>query len=197
MVEPLRILVIGDRLFTDTLLANRLRATLGPENVVSIHTTLLPQPADVRFLRWLESRLSRNRLREGREDWGRYVLRNNAEEAEAKAEAGLGWRRYIPFRREWVGAPELGWRMGTWSFWGVVRGFSRGMRRIGRGVGKGVRWVWVRGAGWVSLKREARRAEVAAAAARLIEVGGEPAVATAGGAGSKIANVATGVVGKA
>ena len=59
--EPLRILVVGDRLFTDTLLAHRLSVTLPKPtdslpSVLSIHTTTLPQSNDVRFLRWVEER---------------------------------------------------------------------------------------------------------------------------------------------
>ncbi|WVQ97360.1 hypothetical protein IAU59_004472 [Kwoniella sp. CBS 9459] len=112
--DDLRILVIGDRLFTDALLAHRLSlylpkpkpklaptsnsavsseavgsplpATLLP-SVLSVHTTALPQPKDVRLLRWLEERLTRGQLRvrpnldletgskiEGRLDLSRFVL---------------------------------------------------------------------------------------------------------------------------
>jgi phosphatidylglycerophosphatase GEP4 len=191
---PVRLLVIGDRLFTDTLLANRLRKALGPDNVVSIQTTSLPLPSDVRFLRWIEARLSRNRLRTGKEDWGRFVIRDDAEEAASRAETGLGWRRYMPFRRQWVDAPELGWRVGTWTPWGVIRGLWSGLSRIGRGVKKGSRWTWTRGSLWVRAKREARRVEEAAAAARLVELPeAASSVAIAGGAASKVANVAASI----
>lgn len=72
-VDDLRILVIGDRLFTDTLLAHRLSLLLptanpSEPNIISIHTTSLPQPNDVRFLRWLEETLSRGKIKTGPND---------------------------------------------------------------------------------------------------------------------------------
>lgn len=86
--EPLRILVVGDRLATDVLLARRLARSLPvpPKSaipaVLSVVTTTLFEARDVRPLRWLESRWLRlARQRPGslarddhREDWGRYVL---------------------------------------------------------------------------------------------------------------------------
>jgi hypothetical protein len=58
---PLRILVIGDRKFTDTLQARELDTYLGASpfpSTLSIQTTNLPQPADVRILRRLENWLA-------------------------------------------------------------------------------------------------------------------------------------------
>lgn len=76
--EPLRILVVGDRQFTDSLLAHRLslhfpKPDLDSPRVISIHTTLLPNPSDVRALRWLENFLSSG-IRRSQVDWGRYIL---------------------------------------------------------------------------------------------------------------------------
>ncbi|OCF55491.1 hypothetical protein L486_06975 [Kwoniella mangroviensis CBS 10435] len=66
-VDDLKILVIGDRLFTDTLLSHRLSLHLPKRkeeavlpSVLSIYTTSLPQPKDVRILRWIEERLSKS-----------------------------------------------------------------------------------------------------------------------------------------
>ena len=84
-----KILVIGDRLFTDIVLADRLSRLL-PYNppsssaslasaipsVLSIYTTSLPQPNDVRPLRWLESTLSRGQVKSGSTDWSRFVNEN-------------------------------------------------------------------------------------------------------------------------
>ncbi len=81
---PLRLLIIGDRLATDVLLARRLRLhlpateTSSPPRILSIITTQLFKPSDVRFLRWLESKWSTvgggNLIESGRIDWGRYVF---------------------------------------------------------------------------------------------------------------------------
>lgn len=155
--NPLRIIVIGDRLFTDTLLAHRLRLTLGPSNVISIHTTTLPQP-DVRLLRWVESKLSRNKLREGKEDWGRHIL--NREVPEVEREKEKGWKRFIPFRQRYISAGEFGWRYSSWTFWGGVRGLVRTLTRSGRGMARGIRWVWSKGIAWVKARRKPIKEEV-------------------------------------
>ncbi|WRT64103.1 uncharacterized protein IL334_001032 [Kwoniella shivajii] len=82
--DELRLLVIGDRLFTDTLLAHRLSLHLPKPkptttstdlpSVLSIYTTSLPQPKDVRPLRWLEERLSSSKTKG---DYTRFILREN------------------------------------------------------------------------------------------------------------------------
>jgi phosphatidylglycerophosphatase GEP4 len=149
--EALRILVIGDRLFTDTLLANRIslllkqrrkrrraiaqatgQAPVAPASppvnpiphVVSIHTTLLPQPKDVRLLRYIEDKLTRGRLRQGNIDFGRYVIDNRPVDVLSKP--ARSWRERInPFRdtppltldpRSWRPAP-LVVGLGHGLFW--------------------------------------------------------------------------------
>jgi phosphatidylglycerophosphatase GEP4 len=79
--EPLRIVVVGDRLFTDTLQARELDRHLPASPVpatLSIQTTDLPQPNDVRFLRWLEDWLSGYKLahggRTGGVAWDTYLI---------------------------------------------------------------------------------------------------------------------------
>ncbi|WWC58589.1 uncharacterized protein I303_101132 [Kwoniella dejecticola CBS 10117] len=85
--DQLKMLVIGDRLFTDTLLAHRLslhlprskstksesKSSSGMDtpSVLSIYTTSLPQPKDVRLLRWIEERLSKSRTQG---DFTRFIL---------------------------------------------------------------------------------------------------------------------------
>ncbi|WWC86174.1 uncharacterized protein L201_001047 [Kwoniella dendrophila CBS 6074] len=85
-LENLKILVIGDRLFTDTLLAHRLSLHLpkskSPQSqilpsVLSIYTTSLPQPKDVRILRWIEERLSRSKTKSN--DFSRFILKKKEE----------------------------------------------------------------------------------------------------------------------
>lgn len=186
--DPIRILVIGDRLFTDTLLAHRLRLLIAAfpaprttlpddgrgistERVISIQTTALHEPKDVRVLRWIEAKLSGGRLREGQSDWGRYVLRPDSDEAQPEGIAGgirengrAGWKRIIPFRNRWLSAPELGWKPATWSFWGMVRGGSRGLKWTGTRVGRRARWAWMRLKAWWDLRRAERQAQAQAQA---------------------------------
>lgn len=162
--EAIRVVVIGDRLFTDTLLANQLRAQLantpapqassaGPtsqERVVSIHTTLLPQPNDVRALRWLEHRLTRGRLRQSAVDWGRFVVDPNARDGSISPVpapgAPKGWARLVPpLIRD---APPLTRDPRSWKPVPVLLGLGRGLvflaRWSGRQAVRGVKWAWAR-----------------------------------------------------
>jgi phosphatidylglycerophosphatase GEP4 len=140
--EPLRILVIGDRLFTDTLLAHRLSVTLPKPtsslpSVLSIHTTTLPQPKDVRFLRWIEDKLSQRRLKEGPTDWGRYVRDPYADmsipplaqiEAQPKVTLKERWNDL----KEDVARSKLQWDPRTWRVFDLAIGAGRGTRWLGR-----------------------------------------------------------------
>lgn len=161
--EAIRVVVIGDRLFTDTLLANRLRAelahtpapqtpssgTVSQERVVSIHTTLLPKPNDVRALRWLEHRLTRGRLRESTVDWGRFVVDPNAGDGAVSpvtASSPKGWARLVPpVIRD---APPLTRDPRSWKPVPVLLGLGRLVgflaRWSGRQVVSGVKWAWAR-----------------------------------------------------
>lgn len=140
--EPLRILVIGDRLFTDTLLAHRLSVTLPkPANslpsVLSIHTTTLPQPNDVRFLRWIEDKLSKGRLKEGPTDWGRYVRDPYADLsipplAQIEAQPKVTLRERWSDLKEDVARSRLQWDPRTWRVFDLTVGAGRGIRWTGR-----------------------------------------------------------------
>lgn len=161
--ESLRILVIGDRLFTDTLLANRLAKLLASPtiskskkgessppsppipspsssqssssavpSVISIHTTLLPQPKDVRLLRWLEHRLSKGRIRTGTTDWGRYILDPTPL---APVPAPLTWQeRLNPFRN----TPPLTFHPRSWRPAPLAVGLGRGLYWVSSRLGRGL-----------------------------------------------------------
>jgi phosphatidylglycerophosphatase GEP4 len=154
--EPLRILVIGDRMMTDTLLSNRLAkllpapsttptsaqpTTITPSpipipSVISIHTTLLPQPKDVRLLRWLEEKLSKSQLRPGPIDWARYTIPTAAEISAAAAAAlpPLTWKERInPFRD----TPPLTWHPRSWRPAPLAVGLGSGLWFVSSVLGRG------------------------------------------------------------
>lgn len=148
-VAPLRILVVGDRLFTDTLLANRLTKLLpspssssDPDttssmipSVISIHTTSLPQPKDVRLLRWLEDKLTKGRVREGPTDWGRYVIQADAHALAAASIIPLTLReRANPFRD----TPPLTWHPRSWRPAPLLVGLGSGLWFVSRITGRGL-----------------------------------------------------------
>jgi phosphatidylglycerophosphatase GEP4 len=183
--EDLRILVIGDRMFTDTLLANRLSkllpnpspptpspststspspATTLP-SVLSIHTTLLLQPSDVRILRWIEELLTRGRVREGPIDWARYT-RTIAAPA---LPVTLSWRERInPFRD----TPPLTWSPKTWRPKPLLAGTGLGLVYLSKGLWMGVQYVGGRvWEGEVEVaKAMAAQAEAAKAEKKVMEV---------------------------
>ena len=126
--EELRMVVIGDRAFTDVLLAKRIERLLGsqhdttpdgrelPPRVLAVQTTELPMPRDVRVLRWLEGRLA--------------------------GEGTLGdWRmfeREVVERVEDQNGPQgeaMGWRVVR----GVGKGVAYGLIGIGRVLRGGFR----------------------------------------------------------
>jgi len=192
MAEP-KILVIGDRMFTDTLLANRLakflptpspslsssRSDPSPTNlttpipsVLSIHTTLLLQPSDVRFLRWIEETLTRSRVREGPIDWARYTITIPT----PILPPALTWKEKMnPFRD----TPPLTWSPKTWRPKPLLAGTGAGLVFLGRKLGQGLYYlggrIWE---GEVEVaKAMAARAEVAQAERKVMEV--KEGVATA------------------
>ena len=184
--EDLRILVIGDRMFTDTLLANRLSklipttspATPTPTtstqtaspattlpSVLSIHTTLLLQPSDVRLLRWIEELLTRGRVREGPIDWARYT-RTIAAPA---LPITLSWRERInPFRD----TPPLTWSPKTWRPKPLLAGTGLGLVYLSKGLWRGIQYVGGRvWEGEVEVaKAMAAQAEAAKAEKKVMEV---------------------------
>ena len=150
-VEEPRIVVVGDRLFTDTLLAHRLSIHLNPSKrdtpntdprVISIHMTSLPERRDVRILRWIEERLSGGKLKVGKTDWARYTIDLGSRDSTGKErhELGTRWPR--------IDDSRLTWDPRTWRTLALLLGFGRGMRgasrSVWRGVSGGMRWAWTR-----------------------------------------------------
>lgn len=164
--ETLRILVIGDRLFTDTLLANRLAKLLpaprtsqltesDPTNtttpapnamqmptVISIHTTRLPQPKDVRFLRWIEDKLTKGRIREGPIDYGRFILRDPSTDptaASASALIPLSWQERLRNRMNpFKDTPPLTWHPRSWKPAPLAVGLGSGVWYVSQMTGRGL-----------------------------------------------------------
>lgn len=186
--EDLRILVIGDRMMTDTLLANRLAnylssstsstssisssssssspssntsalpsiaasaSTIPLPSVLSIHTTLLLQPKDVRPLRYIEEKLTRGRVREDSTDWGRYTKY----QPPPPAPIVLSWKERINPLRD---TPAPTWNPKTWKPASLVVALGLGIKTLGRGL------YWVGGRVWEGevevAKVMAERAELA------------------------------------
>lgn len=152
-----RIAVVGDRLFTDTLLANRLRLLLpsraGTESVISIQTTSLPDPKDVRLFRRLESFLTRDRLRSGSTDWGRFAISDKPAEGD-RVEDTEGWKRYIPLRKGYLAAPELRWDPRSWRPVTMIVATAKGVAIVGKfgmvQIRRAGRWAWEKGKVWYS-----------------------------------------------
>ncbi|GFZ43110.1 hypothetical protein JCM24511_00828 [Saitozyma sp. JCM 24511] len=166
--QPLKIIVLGDRLFTDTLLAHRLRLHMSrdasSQDVISIATTQLPRPNDVRLVRWIENVLSRRRVREGPLDWGRYILRQ--EPGTAVAREGLRariWRRLVPV---WLREPAPMTRdPRSWPvpiLLGTARGMVRTVTFILRCTAVGVRWLWARAKRRIEQRKAGAKAAVVA-----------------------------------
>jgi phosphatidylglycerophosphatase GEP4 len=181
--EDLRILVIGDRMFTDTLLANRLSNLLPTPSppspttptssspvttlpsVLSIHTTLLLQPSDVRLLRWIEELLTRGRVREGPVDWARYT-RTIAAPA---LPVVLSWKERINLFRD---TPPLTWSPKTWRPKPLLAGTGLGLVYLSKGLWRGIQYVGGRvWEGEVEVaKAMAAQAETAKAEKKVMEV---------------------------
>jgi phosphatidylglycerophosphatase GEP4 len=166
--QPLKIIVVGDRLFTDTLLAHRLRLHMtrdaSSQDVISIATTQLPRPNDVRLLRWIENVLSRRRVREGPTDWGRYILRHEPETAVTPE--GLRariWRRLVPV---WLREPSPMTRHPrSWPvpvLLGTARGVVRTTAFIFRYTMVGARWIWARAKRRIEQRRTGAKVAVVA-----------------------------------
>ncbi|WVF70563.1 hypothetical protein IAT40_005354 [Kwoniella sp. CBS 6097] len=207
--EDLRILVIGDRLFTDTLLAHRLSLYLpkhssaksGPAtssktgslpsslpSVLSIHTTALPQPKDVRLLRWVEERLTRSRVRvrpdptasgnaSGRLDLGRFILSEpettdiatslqDTKRRKTLLSGRSAWMRWLtPARwRELDSAtPPLTYHPRSWKplplSLGLAKMLTRATSSIFRFSRRGLKVSWVKCKEWVQERRRRRLVE--------------------------------------
>jgi hypothetical protein len=110
--EPLKILVVGDRLATDVLLARRLDKFLsrsassqngGLPPTLSIITTRLFKQQDVRILRWIENRWARLGRRtasvgSSRQPWETFLLQRSLDELDVGSSTGPSrLRRLIGF----------------------------------------------------------------------------------------------------
>ncbi|WVW82251.1 hypothetical protein I302_104257 [Kwoniella bestiolae CBS 10118] len=166
--DGLKMLVIGDRLFTDTLLAHRLSLHLPkirpPQNelpsVLSIYTTSLPQPKDVRILRWIEERLSKSKTKPGNYD--RFVLKPLEEQQPVMSPpqqsglvAGLRWFTPTRWREFDQSLPPITIHPRSWKPLPVAVGLSKS---IAFGVALVVRYS-VRGVqiGLIKIRDFARR----------------------------------------
>jgi phosphatidylglycerophosphatase GEP4 len=165
--EALRVLVVGDRQFTDVLLARRLE--LYGVAATAVLTTALPQPADVRPLRRLEAYLAPGDTAQARSLAS--FVRIDPPPPPSSQPAGLArLNPAVQARAAWAAwtadtpAVQLDPRSGTWRpkplFVAAVRGLGAGMRVLGRYVRAGGAWAWVHvrrgaGRGWAATKAKA------------------------------------------
>lgn len=167
----LRILVIGDRLFTDTLLADRLSRRLPPlpattpdvpstPRVLSIYTTSLPQSRDVRPLRWLEEKLSQGKTKG---DYSKFFTEENALSPAVNVPstapsrwAVLRWLRPATWRE--ISVPPLTWNPRSWKPLPLAVAIGNVTRRVGVLIWKytkqGGRLGWSKGKQWFTERKE-------------------------------------------
>lgn len=173
--DALRILVVGDRQFTDVLLARRLELY---DNVYAraVLTTALPQPNDVRLLRRLENWLSSGLLSLSGASFQRFV-HIDAPPPPSSAPAGLARLNPVAqVRAAWdrwtAGVPrlQLDPRTGTWKpkplFVAAMRAAGRGLSVLAMYGRRGLAWVWAhvrRGAKSGVAQAKAKAAEMKAA----------------------------------
>lgn len=170
---PLRLLVVGDRLFTDTLLARQLDRHLPPASVLSIQTTDLPQPNDVVPLRKLEERLTRGATTPLGEEFSRFV---RVDPPPPVVPAPTLAERLNPMQLLEDGGPPITWHPRSWRWRPVtavvLRALGRGLQvatlsvgiltvQLGRGVSAASAWA----AGQCRVLNEKRKAEAEAKAA--------------------------------
>jgi len=180
--EPLRILVVGDRLATDVLLARRLSKHLGNDPsqslealppAVSIITTDLFKYRDVRLLRWLESRWSRigrrsTAVERGRRaGWETFLLARSLEARDAATgdlvvEIGPSrLRRFFLFLR---GIPSGISRLRRWrpptiqqilyqTRQALLRGIKQAVPVVARGLRRGAGVVTAQARGVLQARR--------------------------------------------
>ncbi|KIR43361.1 hypothetical protein I307_03557 [Cryptococcus deuterogattii 99/473] len=167
----LRILVIGDRLFTDTLLADRLSRRLPPlpattpdvpstPRVLSIYTTSLPQPRDVRPLRWLEEKLSQGKTKG---DYSNFFAEENALSPAINVPrtapsrwAVLRWLRPATWRE--ISVPPLTWNPRSWKPLPLAVAIGNVTGGVGVLIWKytkqGGRLGWSKGKQWFTERKE-------------------------------------------
>ena len=170
-----RILVIGDRLFTDTLLARRLSLlfhtpSASPPsipNVLSICATALPQPHDLRPIRWLEEALSRGKVRRSAVDWSQHAMDNTPVD-DAMANLSTTVQARVERFEGQVADSRLGWDPRKRTAFDLSIGLGRGTSWIGRNVWAGLTWLgrytwigvarlaqftWARARRWYDMRR--------------------------------------------
>lgn len=172
--EDLRLLVIGDRLFTDTLLADRLSRHLPPlsaaipdvpsiPRVLSIYTTSLPQPRDVRLLRWLEEKISQGKTKG---DYSKFITEENVLSSAADVSTTvpsiwkvLQW--FTPARWREVNVPYLTWNPRSWKPLPLAVAFGKITGRVGmliwRYTRQGGQLGWSKGKQWFAERKEQSR----------------------------------------
>jgi phosphatidylglycerophosphatase GEP4 len=165
--DALRILVVGDRLFTDTLLARRLDMYLGSSPsppTLSIQTTDLPQPNDVRALRRLENWLSGHKLAHDGHTagiaWSQFVLPTEpAPPVPTWMEKQL--TRLDPIKALDDGGPPITWDPRSWRPKPVAAAVLQGTaeatayltRLAARVTAQAAKWSWSRFRVWAGAKR--------------------------------------------
>jgi len=174
--EPLRILVVGDRLFTDTLQARELDKYLATSPfpaTLSIQNTDIPQPHDVRLLRALENWLSGNKLahdgKAGGVDWTRYAIVPPPPEPEPRW-IDVQLDRINPVKRLDDGGPPITWDPRSWRprpvAAAILSAAGRATAYVSRFTAQFVKVASVRGYDsakrwisrkWAELKEERRR----------------------------------------
>lgn len=132
--EPLRVVVVGDRKFTDVLLARRL--ALYPDVVsLSIQTTDLPQPHDVRILRRIEDRLAGPKEDPAGAPWEAYIRHDPP----PPPPPTLKERLSPSYLLAEPGPPVIWYDPRTWRWKPILAATLTGL-------GKAVSWISVEGA---------------------------------------------------
>lgn len=136
--EPLRVLVVGDRKFTDVLLARRL--ALYPDVVtLSIQNTAIPQPKDVRFLRRFEDWLAGPKDDPAGAPWEGYIRVDPPPPPPPTLAVRLS-PKYILAE---PGPPVIWYNPRTWRWRPILASTLTGL-------GHGIRWLTVES--WRGLK---------------------------------------------
>ncbi|KAL1407728.1 hypothetical protein Q8F55_007161 [Vanrija albida] len=167
---PLRVLVVGDRLFTDTLLARRLALYPAAVGVLSIQTTALPQPNDVRPLRRLEDWLSGGRTTDAGGEYERFVRVDPPTPAAPRPTLA---ERLNPLQLLEDGGPAISWDPRSWRWRPVtavvLRSLARGVKvatlsvgvvtlQLGRGLRVAADWALARCRVWNERRKAAAEA---------------------------------------
>lgn len=151
--EPLRILVVGDRKFTDVLLARRLGLYSGVDRVLALQTTALPQPDDVKLLRRFENWLAGPQLAQSMDspaaNWESFIRPEKViidttprglAALNPAARARYAWGQWT------ADVPAVTWNPRTWQpkplFVSSVEATGRGLRIAGYYLSEAGRWTW-------------------------------------------------------